>query len=178
MHIALPHHFYVWVDNEHLGHDMQPGLTQGILHGVFARPGQLMLTHVQLQSGAHWSGLPLSVLRDKAVPDTLPAIEPWGCMGSDITATHFPYLDGLTGKTIKENFLFRHTGIIIDWSDGFSRYPQEHKPLSLIALEAGNFGLLPNNYFTIYDKHFTVNLDSPPPELRLYRRGEKVYWEE
>ncbi len=98
-------------------------------------------------------------------------------MGTEITTNYFPYLDGLSGKVIKENCLFRHTGIIIDWNDGFSRYPQEHKPLSLLALEQGNFALLPNNYFKIYDKHFTEQLDEANVNLKKYKRGEIIYWE-
>jgi len=102
----------------------------------------------------------------------------YACMGEQITATLFPYLDGLVGKYTKDNLKFRHTGIIIDWNDGFSRYPQEHKPLSLVALEQGNFGLLPNNYFKIYDKHFTQELDEVDVTLKKYKRGEVIYWED
>lgn len=178
MHSQLPYHLYVWVDNKYLGEEVSGGLTKGILHGIFCKNGQLMLTHVQLQTGAHWSGLPLHALYHKEVKQELQKIQPWGCMGTEITTTLFPYLEGLKGKTIKENLSFRHTGIIIDWNDGYSRYPQEHKPLSLIALEQGNFGLLPNNYFKIYDKHFTDDLEEINVNLKKYKRGEKIYWEE
>jgi hypothetical protein len=177
MHTPLPYHLYIWVNNKHLGPEMPNGLTAGILHGVYAKNGQMMLTHVQLESGAHWSGLPLHVLTHKEITVDLPQVEPWGCMGREITATHFPYLDGQKGKTLKEGYLFRHTGIIIDWNDGYSRYPQEHKPLSLVALEQGNFGLLPNNYFKIQDKHFTEDLDSQNINLKKYKRGDQIYWE-
>ena len=177
MHTALPYHFYVFVDNKYLGKDVPEGFTEGILHGVYAKTGQMMLTHVQLETGAHWSGIPLHGLTHKPVKD-LKKVEPWGCMGEQITATLFPYLDGLVGKYMKDNLKFRHTGIIIDWNDGFSRYPQEHKPLSLVALEQGNFGLLPNNYFKIYDKHFTQELDEVDVTLKKYKRGEVIYWED
>lgn len=177
MHSPLPYHLYVYVNNKHLGPDTTSGFTKGILHGIFCRSGQLMSTHVQLESGAHWSGLPLHALLHKETTLDLQTIQPWGCMGSDINSTFFPYLEGLKGKTLKENLTFRHTGIIVDWNDGYSRYPQEHKPLSLIALEQGNFGLLPNNYFKIYDKHFTEDLEEVNVNLKKYKRGEAVYWE-
>lgn len=177
MHASLPYHFYVWIDNTHLGPNMPSGLTKGILHSVYSKPGQLMLTHVLLETGAHWSGLPLHLLTHKPTAEALCAVEPWGGMGTQITTTHFTYLDGLKGKTIKEKLHFRHTGIIIDWNDGFSKYPQEHKPLSLICLEQGNFGLLPNNYFKLCDKHFTDELEENNLNLKNYRRGETVYWE-
>lgn len=177
MHTPLPYHFYVWVNNSYLGSDMPKGLTEGILHGVFCKNSQLMLTHVQLSTGAHWSGLPLHALTHKKIDHILEPVQPWGCMGTEITATIFPYLDGLPGIVIQNNEKFRHTGIIIDWNDGYSRFPQEHKPLSLIALEQGNFGLLPNNYFKIYDKHFTNDLEDFDINLKKYKRGEVIYWE-
>jgi len=178
MHCTLPYHFYVWVNNKHLGEEMPCGFTQGILHGIYWRQGQLALTHVQLETGAHWSGLPLHVLRHKKIIDELDLIEPWGGMGKELTTNFFPYLEGLQGIVLKNNLKFRHTGILIDWNDGFSRYPQEHKPLFLIALEQGNFGLLPNNYFKLYDKHFTDTLEEFDVNLKKYKRGEKVYWEQ
>jgi hypothetical protein len=95
-------------------------------------------------------------------------------MGEEMTAFTLPYLEGLpvVGREIGQG---RHTGILIDWSDGFSRYPQEHKPLSLIETKSGQYALLPNNYYTIEDKHFT---DVEAAKNRAhYRRGEKTYWE-
>ena len=78
-----------------------------------------------------------------------------------------------TLKPIKESG--RHTGIMIDWNDGFSKYPQEHKPLSLINLSNGQFALLPNNYFLLHDDHF---VDPAAKEnLKHYKRGDTVYWE-
>ena len=177
MHSSLPFHFYVWVNNKDLGPDMPEGHTQAILHGVYGKSGQQILTHILLETGAHWSGIPLSHLKHKITTNNTFGLQPWGCMGSDITSTHFPYLDGLIGIVISEQINFRHTGIIIDWNDGYSRYPQEHKPLSLLALENGNFALLPNNYFKIYDKHFTEKLEHFSAELKKYKRGEIVYWE-
>jgi hypothetical protein len=53
---------------------MPSGFTEGILHGIFCKSGQLMLTHVQLQTGAHWSGLPLSALYHKKINDKLSSI--------------------------------------------------------------------------------------------------------
>jgi hypothetical protein len=95
-------------------------------------------------------------------------------MGDQMTAFTLPYLEGLTvvGRGIGRG---RHTGMLIDWSDGFSRYPQEHKPLSLIETASGQYALLPNNYYTIDDKHFT---DAHAQKNTVhYRRGETTYWE-
>jgi len=174
-HSPLPHHLYVNVPNSFLGPNMPMGTTRGIWHGVYCREGQAVLCHVLLESGAHWSGLPihaLSATEDWSQP--LSALQPWGGMGEEMTAFTLPYLEGLpvVGREIGQG---RHTGILIDWSDGFSRYPQEHKPLSLIETKSGQYALLPNNYYTIEDKHFT---DVEAAKNRAhYRRGEKTYWE-
>jgi len=156
---------------------MPAGVTRGIWHGVYAREHQVLLCHILLESGAHWSGMPLHALstsEDFSMPMDL--LMPWFCMG-EATETYFAkYLEGLS-CSIHKPFTGsgRHTGIMIDWSDGYSRYPQEHKPLNLIELESGQFALLPNNFATYQDKHFT---NAPAREnLKHYSRGEEVYWE-
>lgn len=174
-HSPLPHHLYVNVLNSFLGPHVPNGVTRGIWHGVYCREGQAMLCHVLLESGAHWSGLPLhalSVSSDFSQP--LNALQPWGGMGEEMTAFTLPYLEGLmvVGRDIGKG---RHTGILIDWNDGFSRYPQEHKPLSLIETASGQYALIPNNYYTIEDKHFTT--EAAAANRKHYRRGEETYWE-
>lgn len=176
-HASLPHHFYVEVDNTYLGPQMPAGRTRALLHGVYGREGQALLTHLILETGAHWSGVPLTGLFQEGGERVHPLSDsqPWGCMGDDISASELPYLEGLR---VRPRFLpsgGRHTGIIIDWDGAFSREPAEHKPLSLLALDDGGFALLPNNYFEISDPHFT----KPDAGIkRFYRRGETVWWED
>ena len=186
-HASLPFHLYVHVDNAFLGPDMPEGTTQGIWHGIYGREGQVLACHVLLQSGAHWSGLPVHALawRGGAAPGDASVLMPWGCMGTHVEVWHAEYLEGLPGGVLRSKRdgdgdaggapapQLRHTGIVVDWADGFSRYPQEHKPLSLVALDNGRFALLPNNYFKLSDKHFTA----ADIRVKHYRRGEKVYWE-
>ena len=100
---------------------------------------------------------------------------PWAAMGEDIDVFHSKYLEGIFCKTIEEiDSNARHTGIIFDWKDGFSRYPQEHKPLNMIELENGQFAFLPNNYLLYKDKHFIT--EEARSNLKYYKRGQKVYW--
>jgi hypothetical protein len=176
-HASLPHHLYVNVKNEFLGPRMPPGVTSGLWHGVFARMGQVITCHVILESGAHWSGLPLHAL---SVTDDFHLgprdLMPWFAMGERLEAWDAGYLEGLAvWARAPLDGAGRHTGIVLDWSDGFSRYPQEHKPLSLLALDSGQFALLPNNHFTVTDPHFTR--DAARGNMHLYRRGEEVWWE-
>ena len=92
-----------------------------------------------------------------ADPDAPGDLQPWGAMGDHVEAVHLEYLEGMmaTGSGKGPGFCGTHTGIVIDWSDGFSRYPQEHKPLNLIERSDGKYLLYPNNYVRLLDKHFT-----------------------
>lgn len=177
-HANLPHHLYVNVKNEFLGPGMPPGVTPGIWHAVYCRPGQYLYCHVLLASGAHWSGLPLHALSTTEAfdCDLDGRLQPWSAMGEEIEAVMLDYLDGLRVDAFKAQTLGRHTGIVIDWADGFSRYPAEHKPLSLLVADAGYFLLLPNNYFTVSDSHFMQSKYAE--QKRLYKRGDVEYWGE
>jgi hypothetical protein len=176
-HANLPFHLYVNVDNRHLGPNMPSGTTPAIWHGVYARPYQTLYCHVLLESGAHWSGLPLhAISTTQDFSRARESLMPWGSMGDETEAWHAHYIEGLKCNTHAPFTAGgRHTGIIIDWTDGFSRYPAEHKPLNLIALDAGQFALLPNNYLTFEDAHFVE--PKARENTKHYRRGETVYWE-
>ena len=173
-HGNLPYHIYVNVDNKFLGPNMPEGTTAGLWHAVYGREYQLLLGHVLLESGAHWSGLPLhamSTTTDFSVNHE--TLMPWKVMGEDIDLVHFTYLEGLPVETKAGKG--RHTGIIIDWKDGYSKYQQEHKPLNLINLHSGQFALQPNNYCRFTDAHFTN--EKAKENLKHYLRGEDIYWE-
>jgi hypothetical protein len=177
-HANLPFHLYVNVDNKYLGQNMPNGVTAGIWHAANSKKSQVLACHVLLESGAHWSGLPLhalSLTENFSMP--YEHVMPWACMGEHLETFHIEYLEGLRCR-ISTPFCGegRHTGIMVDWTDGFSRYPQEHKPLNLIAVDSGQFALLPNNYVLYEDKHFV----SPASQenMKHYRRGDKVYWEQ
>jgi hypothetical protein len=178
-HTSLPFHFYVNVNNAFLGPDMPEGVTKGIWHGVYCREYQVLSCHVFLESGAHWSGLPIQAL--SATEDfryDSNVLMPWCGMGEEIEAVYMPFLEGLEARPMiatPGNPKGRHTGIIIDWKDGYSRYPEEHKPLNLLQIGTGQFALFPNNYVTYKEKHF-VN-EKAKENMKHYRRGEEVYWE-
>jgi hypothetical protein len=169
-HTSLDKVFYVKVDNKHLGPQMPEGETSAILHGVYGRPGQHLLTHLLLETGGHWSGIPLIALGVERPPIPDARRQPWGCMGETPEVSHLPYLEGLKARCYLGEA--RHTGVMVDWTGPFSHHPQEHKPLSLLIDSAGGFLLMPNNYFTLEDAHFTKG---PPP--KTYRRGETTWWE-
>jgi hypothetical protein len=173
-HSNLPHHLYVNIDNRFLGPNMPEGTTSGIWHGVYGREYQVLLCHVLIENGAHWSGLPLHALsttKDFSLDHQ--ALMPWKVMGEDMDVVHLHYLEGLKVET--RSGIGRHTGIVVDWKDGYSRYQQEHKPLNLVNLDSGQFSLSPNNYCVFSDAHF-IN-DKSKENLKYFKRGEEVYWE-
>lgn len=177
-HGNLPFHIYVNVDNKFLGPNMPPGTTPGIWHAVYSREYQTLMCHVFLESGAHWSGLPLHAMSTKSdfSWDRM-QLMPWASMGDEVETFFSKYLEGLSCQVHRPfSSKGRHTGVIIDWADGYSRYPSEHKPLNMIELENGQFALLPNNFLTFSDNHFTR--PDAKVNLKHYKRGETIYWEE
>jgi len=173
----LPFHFYVNVNNEFLGPQMPRGSTKGIWHAVYSKEYQTLLCHVFLESGAHWSGLPLHAMSTKEDWSlTGEQLMPWTSMGDHIETFYAKYMEGLECEVFNPFTMNgRHTGLIVDWEDGYSRYPSEHKPLNLVELRNGQFALLPNNFLLFKDKHFTESLAKE--NLKFYRRGETTYWE-
>lgn len=156
---------------------MPKGYTKGVWHGVYCREYQILMCHVLLESGANWSGLPIHALStsdDFSIDRKY--LMPWTAMGDNMETFHSNMLEGLEAETLRPiKTKGRHTGIIIDWKDGYSRYPQEHKPLNLIQLDSGQFALLPNNYVIYSDKHFVD--EKAKENLKYYKRGENIYWE-
>ena len=182
-HANLPFHLYVRVHNSFLTQGkVEKGYTRGIWWGVYSRLGQHVMTNILLETGANWTGLAIkdiSLDEDAIMPLSIAPLHPWAAMGNDIYAFHAEYLEGLSVTDVRKNlWLGRHTGIVLDWSDGFSRYPAEHKPLNLIVSKEHNgFALLPNNFCKFTDKHFVVGGEHSASMMKQYRRGDQVYWE-
>lgn len=175
----LPFHIYVWVNNKYLGPEMPDGYTYGLWHGIHSREGQIPMAHVLLESGAHWSGLPLHAMSNfqgpkEWVEKDYMKLCPWTAMGPSIEAFNAEYLEGLEVELFRYNWKGRHTGIIIDWDGRFDKHPQEHKPLNLISLDDGQFALQPNNYCKFKDDHFIK--EEYFKETKYYRRGETIWW--
>ena len=76
---------------------MPEGVTPAIWHAVYGRPYQLLLCHVVLESGAHWSGLPLhAISMEKDFSLDHEELMPWKCMGEDLDVVQLDFLKTLT----------------------------------------------------------------------------------
>jgi len=172
-HANLPYHLYVYVDNKYLG--LETGYTQGIWHGVYARSGEVLLSHILLETGAHWTGIPLHAIRhiEGGSNKKSGEIQPWGNMGTDIDVFFLKHLEGLEIEYFSQKLKGTATGIVVDWYDGFTKHPEQHKPLHLIAMNDGNYYLLPNNFLRWFDPSFVE--ESKWSECKGYRRGSQVW---
>lgn len=175
-HVSLPNHMYVWADNRYLTGGAKGGTTPAVLHAVYGRPGEALLTHLLLETGAHWSGVPIHGIYHKpdATPAPLARCQPWSNMGSHMEAVHLPYLDGL--QVTVQGRRGRATGTVIDWSDGFTRHPHMHKPLHMLLMDDGTLSFQPNNYIRWEDPSFVD--ESTWNQTADYRRGEVSFYPE
>lgn len=175
-HAPLPFPIYVNVNNLMLGMK-EPGTTRALWHGVHSRQGQILMCHLMLETGAHWSGMPLHGISDTQNFIDAHSCSQWGAMGERLTVTLMPYLEGLRVKFVGGvgiDHYGTHTGLLVDWVDGWAKVPAEHKPLNLIQSDAGWYGLVENNKCSFQDAHFVV--DEKRNETKKYRRNTIAYW--
>lgn len=176
-HFSLPYHIYVWCDNQFI--NKKEGTTPAVLHGIFSRSGQIVMTHLLLETGAHWTGVPLHGIYSIEKPERKikpHEAQPWGAMGKNIDCSHFQYLEGLRVEVFRSGWAGRSTGLVVDWADGFNRHPEQHKPLHLLQMDTGHYTLQPNNYLRWFDPSFID--PNRWQETKNYVRGEEVWWPE
>ena len=53
----------------------------------------------------------------------------------------------MTFSGFRENLNGLSTGILVEWYDGFSKFPQQHKPLHLITMEYFGLHSILINYY-------------------------------
>lgn len=177
-HITLPNHLYVWADNTFLTGGKITGRTPAVLHGIYGRPGQVILTHLLLETGAHWSGVPIHGIyhKETSAGAKLQKCQAWGNMGENIEAFSLPYLEGLQIERLSDGEKGHSTGMCIDWTDGFTHHPTMHKTLHLLLMDDGTLSLQPNNGLKWSDPSFVDH--SKWEEARHYRRGDQVWYPE
>lgn len=173
-HAPLPFPIYVNVKNSMLGLTDE-GVTRALWHGIHSQPGQVVMCHLMLETGAQWSGVPLHGISASRKFCSDDEACPWGAMGERLTVTLMPYLEGLSVECFGLGGVCgRHTGLVVDWVDGFAKVSAEHKPLNLICLNDGPYTLLENNKCRFFDEHF-IRPDIDPSKVG-YKRNRETYW--
>lgn len=170
-HTSLPYPIYVNVLNTMLGMN-DAGTTRALWHGVHSREGQVLMCHLMLETGAHWSGMPLHGISSTTCFATPQQCCSWGAMGQRISSTLLWYLQGL--RATVDGVGAVHTGIIIDWLDGYALVPAEHKPLNLLCTDDGWYMLMENNRCRFEDAHLID--PSTSHQTQHYRRNTITYW--
>lgn len=165
MHNAdLPKHRYVWVRNDMLYREPEPGLTPAVWFGISSTPGRAFGCHVLLESGATVIDLPLNALYWTAEPeveyqlDISDAVD-WDSFGWAVEVYEPEYLSGLTVDVLPEGGTGLSVGeawFAIDWTDnGWSDYPEQHKWLWVVADDSGRLIARPQNRLLFYESSFT-----------------------
>lgn len=166
--LSLPRHLYGFVRERFL-YDGEPGheaMIPAVIHGISSTPSRSLGFHVLLENGARWSDLPLHALAHSRYAADLPLEELslWDAFGHEVTATAYEYLRDLEVKARLRSGRVE-AGVYVcsfDWiNSGFSLEPVQHKEIHLIALDNGNYALLPNYRLLFSDPSFTVPATPP-----------------
>lgn len=168
--------FKTWVRAEFL-FDHQHGsgqLVRGICFGLVARPGEALGFHVLFENGGCFYGLPIHALCHKEdAPDReLAHLELWDCFEREFSVHAFDLLKGLQVDVFLPIGIFRGEYLFtVDWiGSGFSSMPDERKQHHLIALDDGNFAVMPNNRLRWYEASFAPEPFEEPPGWKVNTR--------
>ncbi len=159
----------------------EQGLEDAYLVAVKSIPGRPLLFTVYLDTGASWSGLPITALYcdrfnpihyDKE-PYTIQECQPFSCLEGDINVITYDLLKNaeakikIKGEAVKANYLFT-----IDYlGEGLAEDPAQHKTHNIFVLDTGQLVAYPNNMILWQDGYFAYK----PHDYPKYKRTNK-YW--
>lgn len=158
------------VKNNYLG--LGKGFTNAYIHSMTLLPNRPHFFNVHLESGALYWRLPIQALnhfdwgRDMA--DC--ALEPWGVIAKESQIIEIAYLKDYQPKYPRGGVTGQYLFTIEPLQGGFAQIQDQSKALHFLALENGQFALLPNNYLEFRDAHFTNDKKMP-----RYKRSEAYY---
>jgi len=186
--VDLPKHRYVWVRNDMLYREPEPGLTPAVWFGISSTPGRAFGCHVLLESGATVIDLPLHALYWTDEPPTpkpraLSETVDWDSFGWSVEVYAPEYLSGLTVEILDGGEPTGSSGeawFATDWTDnGWSDYPEQHKWLWVVAEDTGHLVALPQNRllfcessFTKYDPHDGIGQGGIQRQVTVWRAEE------
>lgn len=162
----IPKHLYVWVDST-FTHREPCGFVQAVWFGLAAYPGRAWGLNVMFESGAIYRNLPPHAISFSEKPKQLWRIEQaqyWDCYGWDWTALEYPYLAGLSCRTV-DRFQGQYLFSVAPVGDAFSAAPEQAKEFLFIRLLNGRLTIQPTNRVIMEEKSFTNNALWESPQL-------------
>lgn len=164
----LPHHQYVWIEPNAIGHH---DWLRAVWFGLVCHPGRMWGCHVMLQQGAWYRNVPLHHLaHDRTAPAWAPKqAQTWDCYGRDFSTLEYPYLAGLTTcvKVRGSPDLFgEYLFTVVPIGDAFSAEPEQAKEFCFVKLDNGRFTSQPTNHLLFEERSFTDAAPSWPGFLR------------
>lgn len=156
MNLNIPH-FYA----KCRGIDQDNNVYDCVVHAIRSRSDKILSFHVHLESGAHYSLLPINKLihKDDVEPIEVDKLQMWDCFSDTPEVIVYDYFKfkkvyvlplGIWGEYL----------MTFDWqNNSFSDYPPEFKQGHLIKLDNGYYGMYPNNYLLFHHKTYTGELD-------------------
>lgn len=169
----------VKVCKSYLTDGQESGLEEAYLLAVKSIPGRPLLFTVYLDTGAVWSGLPITALYcdrfDKinynAPPLLIEEAQPFSCLEGDINVVTYNLLknsQAYLGKDkIQGNYLFT-----IDYlGEGLAEDPSQHKTHNVFVIDTGQLVAYSNNMILWQDGFFAYKND----EFPKYKRTNN-YW--
>ena len=175
LHSSLPDEvFYCYVRMRYFYQGKLPTnhdpVMKAAVYGVRSRGGKALGFNVLLETGASWAGpgVPISALCH-AGPDNeldpskvkempLRNLQAWDCFGENFSVEVFRGLPDLCWVRLPRSGQVaqgRYQWTIDWWGNGYSDTPWQHKQGHFIALDNGNYCLVPNNYCCFHDPSFT-----------------------
>ena len=175
LHSSLPDEvFYCYVRMRYFYQGKLPQnhdpVLKAAVYGVRSRCGKALGFNVLLENGASWAGpgVPISALchtgpdheLDPAKVKEMPLrnLQAWDCFGENFSVEVFRGLPAMVWVRLprsKEIARGSYLWTIDWWGNGYSDTPWQHKQGHFIALDNGNFCLVPNNYCCFHDPSFT-----------------------
>jgi hypothetical protein len=135
--------------------------SHALIVGFNAIPHRAPTFVVLLKTGAKFDPVPLHGLCSKPCA-YLPLTELawWDCFSSEHSIEVIETLRHMAcevrtraGRTLRGQYVFT-----VKWSGGFADVPAEHKTHDLIALDQGNFAMMPNNKTRWLDESFVTDV--------------------
>lgn len=169
----------VKVCKSYLTNGQESGLEDAYLLAVKSIPGRPLLFTVYLDTGASWSGLPITAIycdrfnpiNYDAPPLSIEEAQPFSCLEGDINVLTYNLLKNakayLGPDKLVGNYLFT-----IDYlGEGLAEEPSQHKTHNIFVLDTGHLVAYPNNMILWTDGFFAYEPGTAPD----YRRTNKYY---